>query len=106
MWKVQRIANDEFVILRVSGHLESEQLTELQNVVASEGGDANVVLDLKEVRLVDQDAVTFLAQCEANGTKLRNCPAYIREWIGRPQDQEPSRRMRTLCDASLRLEQS
>ena len=83
MWKVQRIANDEFVILRVSGHLESEQLTELQKVVASEGGDANVVLDLKEVRLVDQDAVTFLAQCEANGTKLRNCPAYIREWIGR-----------------------
>ena len=105
MWKVQRIANDEFVILRVSGHLESEQLTELQKVVASEGADANVVLDLKEVRLVDQDAVTFLAECEGNGTKLRNCPAYIREWIGRRQDRE-SRRMRTVRDASLRLEQS
>ncbi len=105
MWKVQRIANDEFVILRVSGHLESEQLTELQEVVASEGADANVVLDLKEVRLVDQDAVTFLAECEGNGTKLRNCPAYIREWIGRRQDRE-SRRMRTLRDGSLRLEQS
>ncbi len=88
MWKVQRMANDELVILRVSGQLESEQLNELQKAVASEGADENVVLDLKEVRLVDQDAVTFLAECEANGTQLRNCPAYIREWIGRRQDRE------------------
>ncbi len=105
MWKVKRIANDELVILRVSGQLESKQLTELQKVLTSERADENVVLDLKEVRLVDQDAVTFLAQCEANGTKLRNCPAYIREWIGRRQEREP-KRSRTLCDASLRLEQS
>jgi len=37
---------------------------------------------LKDVRLVDQDAVTFLAECEASGARLRNCPAYIRNWIG------------------------
>lgn len=80
------MADDELVILRVIGQLEREQLNELQEVVASEGGNEKVVLDLKEVRLVDQDAVTFLAECEANGTKLRNCPAYIREWIRRRQD--------------------
>jgi len=39
------------------------------------------VLDLKEVKLVDQDAVRFLAQSEAEGTRLRNCSAFIREWI-------------------------
>jgi ABC-type transporter Mla MlaB component len=87
MWKVQRLADDEFVVLTVSGHLESEQLTELQKAVAAEAGDQNVVLDLKEVRLVDRETVSFLANCEANGTRLCNCPAYIREWFGNEQKQ-------------------
>jgi hypothetical protein len=39
------------------------------------------VLDLQEVQLVDHDAVRFLAGCEADGTQLEHCPAYIREWI-------------------------
>jgi hypothetical protein len=38
-------------------------------------------VDMKEVKLVDQDAVRFLSSCETGGTRLRNCPAYIREWI-------------------------
>jgi ABC-type transporter Mla MlaB component len=104
MWRVQRRADDDLVILRVIGQLEREQLNELREVVASEGADRNVALDLKEVRLVDQDAVTFLAVCEANGTKLRNCPAYIREWIRRRQDTESNGR-RSLRDVSPRLEQ-
>jgi hypothetical protein len=42
-----------------------------------------VALDLTEVKLVDRDAVTLLARTEGNGIELRNCPAYIREWITR-----------------------
>jgi hypothetical protein len=30
---------------------------------------------------VDQDVVSFLRGCEADGIQLRNCPAYIRVWI-------------------------
>jgi hypothetical protein len=26
-------------------------------------------------------AIAFLDRCEANGITLKNCPAYIREWI-------------------------
>jgi RNA polymerase sigma-70 factor (ECF subfamily) len=37
----------------------------------------NIILDLREVRLVDRDAVKFLRGCEADGMKLENCPAYI-----------------------------
>ena len=48
--------------------------------------DQNVALDLKEVKLVDRDAVRFLAQCEAEGARLRNCPHFIREWILRERD--------------------
>jgi len=42
-----------------------------------------VAIDLKQVLLADREAVRFLAACESNGTELRNCPAYIREWVTR-----------------------
>jgi hypothetical protein len=44
---------------------------------------ARVAIDLKDVLLVDRDAVKLLALRESNGAELRNCPAYIREWITR-----------------------
>jgi hypothetical protein len=44
---------------------------------------AGVVIDLKEVTLVDRDAVTFLALSETSGIELGNCPAYVREWVDR-----------------------
>ena len=45
-----------------------------------------IVLDLRDVRLADRDAVRFLRDCEADGMKLENCPAYIREWMDREKD--------------------
>jgi hypothetical protein len=33
------------------------------------------------VRLVDREAVRFLAACEARGIQLKHCPSYVREWI-------------------------
>jgi hypothetical protein len=38
-------------------------------------------LDLKDLTLVDQDAIRFLERCETGNIQLKNCPAYIREWI-------------------------
>lgn len=72
--------------LHLSGRLEGEHLTELQKALAVEKRDQAVVLNMKEVRLVDQEVVTFLAGCEARGVKLRNCPIYIREWITRERE--------------------
>lgn len=40
-----------------------------------------VALDLQEVRLVDVDAVRFLAEAEAEGIELRHVPPYVRAWI-------------------------
>jgi len=82
MCKVKRVQAQDRIVLSLSGRLQGEQLNELQEVLASEAADQKLVLDLKDVRLVDQDAVTFLAKCEASGASLRNCPAYIRNWIG------------------------
>jgi hypothetical protein len=44
----------------------------------------NLILDIREVRLVDRDAIAFLSHC---GAELRNCPLYIREWIERAGKQ-------------------
>lgn len=87
MWKGKEIVNAKSVALQPSGRLEAEHLTELQRAFAAEDGDQELVLDTKEVRLVDQEAVTSLASCEARGVKLRNCPIYIREWITRESNQ-------------------
>jgi len=40
-----------------------------------------VALDLTEMTLVDRDVVNFLATCELKGIELRNCPAFLREWV-------------------------
>ena len=59
MLRIQRAANGQ-VVLTVSGHLEAENLVELKNLIDSEAAGRRIVLDLKELTLVDRDAVRFL----------------------------------------------
>jgi hypothetical protein len=87
MLRVQRSTEGHDMVLALSGRIEVEDLAELQRLLQSEATDHSFVLDLKDVRLVNREAVIFLADREADGTKLRNCPAYIREWIGRERDR-------------------
>ncbi|MGB8536214.1 MAG: hypothetical protein WCD57_07365 [Acidobacteriaceae bacterium] len=90
MWKVQRTEDGGLVVLLVSGRIEGENLAELRKVFTAETENQNFVLDMSAVRLVDQDSIDFLSRCEANGAVLRNCPAYIREWIERERETESS----------------
>ena len=53
----------------------------LGGVLEQEAGA--LAMDLKNVSLVDREAVKLLALSETNGTELRNCPPYIREWVTR-----------------------
>jgi anti-anti-sigma regulatory factor len=77
---IERLAGVEHaVVLRVCGRIQLEHVRTLQEMIGQEGGRA--VLDLTEVTLVGRDAVKFLAACELKGIKLRNCPAFLREWI-------------------------
>jgi hypothetical protein len=41
----------------------------------------NIVLDLKDIGVVDLDVVCFFVRCKANGVKLESCTPYIREWM-------------------------
>ena len=90
MWKVRRTEDEDGVILSLSGRLQRENLNELRRVFASEAAGHNLILDLKELRLVDGAVVAFLADCEASGASMRSCPAYIREWISAEQEATES----------------
>jgi len=85
MLRIERAANTEGV-LTVSGRMDAENLIELKNLIDAEAAGRRIVLDLKELTLVDRDAVRFLEQCDSNGIRLHNCPLYIREWIARERD--------------------
>ena len=80
MLKIQRTANGE-VVMKLSGRMDGENVSELETLIGAEASRRSVVLDLKDLTLVDRDAVSFLERCEADGIKLSNCPAYIRRWI-------------------------
>jgi hypothetical protein len=86
MLKITRAANGE-VVFTVSGRLDAENLTELKTLFDSEASGRRITLDLTELTLLDEDAVIFLMRCEADKVQLKNCPAYIREWIRRERSQ-------------------
>ena len=46
-------------------------------------GKGIVAIDLKDVHIVDREAIKLLAMLEVNGLELRNSPAYIPEWVTR-----------------------
>lgn len=83
MWKVQKKVEGGHLVLAISGRIVEPELAALEKVLVEENWSDGLILDLKDVRLVDQAGVTFLAAYEAAGSTLRNCPLHIREWINR-----------------------
>ena len=45
-----------------------------------------MVLDLKDVGVIDRDVMRFFLHCEEHGVKLENCASYIHEWVDREKD--------------------
>ena len=86
MLKILRSANGD-VVFTVSGRLDAGNISELSTLLAEESPDRALVLDLKDVVLVDRDAIRFLSAGERKGILLRNCPPYVREWIAREDQQ-------------------
>jgi anti-anti-sigma regulatory factor len=86
MLKIQRSSNGQ-VIFTLTGRMNSENVAELQSLFKSEAKGRRIVLDLKDLTLVDREAVIFLSSCETDSIRIRNCPAYIREWITRERNE-------------------
>lgn len=80
MVMIQR-TSQQGVVLSFSGYIEAGDVPEIQRVVSQEADGESLRFDLQDITLVDREAVTFLAGCEADGVGLTNCPPYLRQWI-------------------------
>jgi hypothetical protein len=88
--RIDRVASDDGrVALFVSGRITGEHVDVLRGALEQESG--GLAIDLKNVLLVDREAVKLLALSEANGTEVRNCPPYIREWVTRESAEAQGR---------------
>ena len=80
MLRTRRTENGR-VLFTLSGRIETEDVKHLQQLLAVETSGKRLILDLRDVTLVNQDAVKFLSLCEADGIELDHCPLHVRQWI-------------------------
>ena len=83
--RIDRVLEDDLEVFYVSGRIEREDLVVLRAALGPDTGA--LAIDLRDIGLIDGEAVKFLAIIETNGGTLRNCPAFIREWIDREKEK-------------------
>jgi hypothetical protein len=89
MLRIERSTNGQ-VVFTLSGRIQTEDIEQFQQLLVVETSGEPVMFDLRDVTLVNQDVIAFLADCEAKGIKLESCPLHVRNWI----DQEKRRNKR------------
>jgi hypothetical protein len=104
MLKIDRSSNGR-IVFTLSGRIEAEDIKQLQQLLASEASGKQLVLNLRDVTLVNQDAVEFLARCEADSIALENCPPYVRDWIGRERARPRRKKLNSRKDGPQKREQ-
>ena len=83
--KIDRhVVGEDLVVLRISGRVTGEAVSMLRVLLEHE--DGALTIDLKDVQLVDGEAVRLLAILESKGTRIKDCPRYVREWIKRERE--------------------
>jgi hypothetical protein len=89
MFRIRKGGNGQ-VVFTLSGRMAADVIVEIQQELRKVTGARSIVLDLKDVTLVNQRAVEFLARCEADKITLQRCPAYIRQWLEQIKEQAMS----------------
>ena len=85
-FRIESAARGGFTVFVLSGRIETPAISELKRLFELQSDCHDIILDLKDVSLVDRDVMRFLASCEADGMKLENCAPYLREWMEREKD--------------------
>jgi len=87
--KIERVLTPVgLAVFRVTGRIDCAYVEVLHELLKNEKrSKGRLALDLTEVTLVSLEAVTALSDAEANGIELRNCPAYVREWISQVRER-------------------
>jgi hypothetical protein len=85
-FRIETATRGRFAVFILSGRIEAQAIAELRRLFKLQTDSRDIVLDLKDVSLVNRDVMGFLARCEADGVKLENCTPYLREWMDREKD--------------------
>jgi hypothetical protein len=85
-FRIETAARGRCTVFILSGRIEKHAVAELNKLLENQAEWEDIVLDLKDVGVVDRDAMCFFARCEADGVQLENCTPYIREWMEREKD--------------------
>jgi hypothetical protein len=85
-FRIENAARGGITVFVLSGRIETPAIAELKRLFELQSDCHDIVLDLKDVSLVDRDVMRFFVSCEADGVKLENCAPYLREWMEREKD--------------------
>jgi hypothetical protein len=85
-FRIETAARRRLTVFSLSGRIDKQAIAELRRLFELQTDYRHIVLDLKDVGVVDREGMRFFMSCEADGVKLENCTAYIREWMEREKN--------------------
>jgi hypothetical protein len=85
-FRIDTEARGSVTVFILSGRIARSAVAELSRLFELHTDHRHIALDLKDVRLVDREAMRFLMSCEADGVTLEHCTPYIREWMDREKE--------------------
>ena len=87
-FRIETAARGRLNIFILSGRIETEAMAELERMFELHADCRDIVVDLRDVNMVDREMMRFFTRCESEGITLENCTPYIREWMTRERDGE------------------
>ncbi|HEV8074550.1 MAG TPA: hypothetical protein VGP66_01820 [Candidatus Acidoferrum sp.] len=85
-FRIETAARGRCTVFILSGQIEKQAIAELRKLFEGGTDHRDIVLDLKDVCMIDREVMRFFVSCEAAGVKIENCAPYIREWMKREKD--------------------
>ena len=85
-FRIETAARGRFTVFLLSGGIEKQAIAELSRLFEGQTDYRDIVLDLKDVCMIDREAMLFFVSCEAEGVKIEYCAPYIREWMKREKE--------------------
>ena len=82
-FRIETAARGRVTVFTLCGRIEKHAIAELRRLFELQTDYRGIVLDLREVGMVDREVLRFFMSCEADGVRLENCAPYIREWMER-----------------------
>jgi len=97
-FRIETAARGRFTTFILSGRIEKEAIAELRKLFERRTDYRDIVLDPKDVSVIDRDARHCFVRCEADGVTLENCVPfcpliYRNEQLHRKPHSEQSLRL-------------